>query len=248
LENSTEFTREIDQRVVPSISLTEVSKTYGSGATRVDALSDVSLDVMPGEFIVFLGPSGSGKTTLLNLIGGLDTPTSGRIVVSGVDITGLKEGPLTRFRRTKVGFVFQFFNLIPTLTARENVEFASELVSNRLSSQGLLRDVGLGERMNHFPSQLSGGESQRVAIARALATDPPVILCDEPTGSLDSDTGKRIFKLLRNLNETSGKTIIVVTHNSVIGEIANRVVHLRDGKISELSPNPNPKDPEDISW
>jgi putative ABC transport system ATP-binding protein len=232
----------------PSISLEKVSKTYGVGETQVVALSEVSLEVMPGEFIVFLGPSGSGKTTLLNLIGGLDSPSSGSIVVNGKDITRLKEGQLTKFRRTEVGFIFQFFNLIPTLTAKENVDFAAELVARGESSEELLREVGLGERLNHFPSELSGGENQRVAIARALATDPTIILCDEPTGNLDSETGKRIFKLLRSLNEARQKTVVVVTHNSVIGEIAHRIVRLRDGKIAEISSNTRPKDPEELTW
>jgi putative ABC transport system ATP-binding protein len=234
--------------IEPSISLEKVSKIYGSGETQVIALNEVSLRVMPGEFIVFLGPSGSGKTTLLNLIGGLDSPTSGIIRVNSLNITRLKEASLTKFRRTQVGFIFQFFNLIPTLTARENVDFAADLVKRSMPSQELLREVGLVERMNHFPSELSGGENQRVAIARALATDPAIILCDEPTGNLDSETGKRIFKLLRGLNETRQKTVVVVTHNSVIAEIAHRVVRLRDGKITEIAANAQPKDPEELTW
>lgn len=230
------------------IKLEKVSKTYHMGKIQVPALRDVTLEVMAGEFLVFLGPSGSGKTTLLNLIGGLDSPSSGRIVVNNIEVTRLKQHQLTRFRRTQIGFIFQFFNLIPTLTARENVEFAAELVAHRRSSEEILREVGLEERMKHFPSELSGGENQRVAIARALATDPPILLCDEPTGNLDFETGKRIYKLLRVLNQTRGKIVVVVSHNSAIGNIAHRVVRLRDGRIAEVHGNDHPMDPEELEW
>lgn len=232
----------------PRIKLEKASKSYDMGQIQVQALREVTLEVMAGEFIVFLGPSGSGKTTLLNLIGGLDSPSSGRIEVNGIDITQLTANELTKFRRTQIGFIFQFFNLIPTLTAKENVEFAAELVAHRRSPEEILQEVGLGKRMNHFPSELSGGENQRVAIARALATDPPVILCDEPTGSLDFETGKRIFKLLRELNETKLKTVVVVTHNSAIGEIAHRIVRLRDGKVVQVIQNAHPLDPDELKW
>jgi len=232
----------------PRIILEKVSKSYHMGKIEVPALREVTLDIAAGEFIVFLGPSGSGKTTLLNLIGGLDSASSGRIVVNGIEITRLSEGRLTSFRRTQIGFIFQFFNLIPTLTARENVEFAAELVSHRRSPDEILREVGLEERMKHFPSELSGGENQRVAIARALATDPSVLLCDEPTGNLDFETGKRIFKLLRTLNETRQKVVVVVTHNSAIGTIAHRVVRLRDGRLTEVVRNNHPLDPEELKW
>jgi len=232
----------------PRIKLEKASKSYDMGQIQVQALREVTLEVMAGEFIVFLGPSGSGKTTLLNLIGSLDSPSSGRIEVNGIDITQLTANQLTKFRRTQIGFIFQFFNLIPTLTAKENVEFAAELVAHRRLPEEILREVGLGERMDHFPSELSGGENQRVAIARALATDPPVILCDEPTGSLDFETGKRIFKLLRELNETKLKTVVVVTHNSAIGEIAHRIVRLRDGKVAEVIQNAHPLDPDELKW
>lgn len=232
----------------PRIKLENASKIYQMGQVRINALNDVTFDVMAGEFIVFLGPSGSGKTTLLNLIGGLDSPSSGRIVVNGIEIDKLSASQLTRFRRTQVGFIFQFFNLIPTLTAKENVELAAELVKHRNSPEEILKEVGLEKRMSHFPSELSGGENQRVAIARALATDPPLILCDEPTGSLDFETGKRIFKLLRILNETKLKTVVVVTHNSSIGEIAHRVIRLRDGKVVEIVRNEHPLDPEELKW
>jgi putative ABC transport system ATP-binding protein len=231
-----------------SIKLEQACKSYRMGEIEVIALREVNLDVMAGEFIVFLGPSGSGKTTLLNLVGGLDSPTSGRIMVNGIDITQLTANQLTKFRRTQIGFIFQFFNLIPTLTARENVEFAAELVAHRRSPEEILREVGMGERMDHFPSELSGGENQRVAIARALATDAPLLLCDEPTGSLDFETGKRIYKLLRDLNERQLKTVVVVSHNAAVGDIGHRIVRLRDGKITEIISNAHPMDPEDLKW
>jgi putative ABC transport system ATP-binding protein len=232
----------------PTIRLEHVSKIYRMGKVEVRALDDINLEVWPGEFIVFLGPSGSGKTTLLNVIGGLDTPSSGIVNVNGIDVTGLSQGRLTSFRRSHIGFIFQFFNLIPTLTARENVEFAAELVHNHRSADELLDAVGLGERKKYFPAELSGGENQRVAIARALATDPSVLLCDEPTGSLDFETGRRIFKLLRDLNLSSGKVMCVVTHNAPVGDIADRVVRLHDGKIADISVNEHPLDPELLTW
>ncbi len=232
----------------PAIKLEKVSRNYQMGKILVPALRDVTFEVMAGEFIVFLGPSGSGKTTLLNLIGGLDSPNSGRIIVNDTDITKLRQSQLTNFRRTQIGFIFQFFNLIPTLTATENVEFAAELVKHHRSAEEILHEVGLEERMKHFPSELSGGENQRVAIARALATDPPIFLCDEPTGTLDFETGKRIYKLLRVLNQTKGKVVVVVTHNSAIGAIADRVVRLRDGQIAETIHNNQPMDPEGLKW
>jgi putative ABC transport system ATP-binding protein len=241
-EKETETTR------TPQIALNNTSKIYHMGQIEVKALDSVSLDIMPGEFIVLLGPSGSGKTTMLNLIGGLDTPTSGTIVVGGNDIATLNAARLTEYRRKEVGFVFQFFNLIPTLTAKENVEFAGELAKNRRQASELLTEVGLGERIDHFPSELSGGENQRVAIARALATNPGLLLCDEPTGSLDFETGKLIFKLLRTLNETEKKTIVIVTHNAPVGEIADRIVRLRDGKIWDITVNEHPLDPGELKW
>lgn len=232
----------------PTIRIEHLSKIYQMGKVEVRALDDVSLEIWPGEFIVFLGPSGSGKTTLLNMIGGLDTPTSGRVVVNGLDVTTLSSKELTLFRRTQIGFVFQFFNLIPTLTARENVEFAADLVNDHPQADKLLDAVGLGERKGHFPAELSGGENQRVAIARALATDPSVMLCDEPSGSLDFETGKHIFKLLKDLNRENNKVMCVVTHNAPIGEIADKVIRLRDGKISDITVNEHPIDPEELRW
>ncbi len=232
----------------PIIKLEQVSKIYQMDHIRVTALREISLEIEAGEFIVFLGPSGSGKTTLLNMIGGLDSASSGRIIVNDIEVNKLKPGRLTDYRRTNIGFIFQFFNLIPTLTAKENVEFAAELVSNPKSAEELLMDVGLGDRAKHFPSELSGGENQRVAVARALATDPSVLLCDEPTGSLDYETGKRIYRLLRDLNKQSGKVVVVVTHNSAVGDIADRVVRLRDGSVVEVVCNEHPLEPEDLKW
>jgi putative ABC transport system ATP-binding protein len=232
----------------PVIKLEEVSKIYQMDHIKVSALREVSLEIEAGEFIVFLGPSGSGKTTLLNMIGGLDTVSSGTIIVNGITVNKLSSGKLTNFRRINIGFVFQFFNLIPTLTAKENIEFAAELVSNPRSPEQLLQDVGLGERAKHFPSELSGGENQRVAIARALATDPSVLLCDEPAGSLDYETGKRIYRLLRDLNKNSNKVVVVVTHNSAVGDIADRVLRLRDGSIVDVVCNEHPLEPEALKW
>ena len=232
----------------PSVKLTDVSKIYHMDHTQVVALNNVCLEVFPGEFIVLLGPSGSGKTTLLNLIGGLDVPSSGEVEVNGINVSRMSRAQLTGYRRHQIGFIFQFFNLIPTLNARENVEFAAELAKNPMPAEQLLREVGLHERMDHFPGELSGGENQRVAIARALATDPPVILCDEPTGSLDFETGKRIFKLLRTLNQTRHKTIIVVTHNAPVGAIADRLIRMRDGQIVGITGNEQPLDPDNLEW
>jgi putative ABC transport system ATP-binding protein len=232
----------------PSIKLTDVSKIYRMDHTEVVALNMVSFEVFPGEFIVLLGPSGSGKTTLLNLIGGLDKPTSGLIEVNGINVSKMTRSQLTGYRRHQIGFIFQFFNLIPTLNARENVEFAAELAQNPMPPEQLLKEVGLDRRMTHFPGELSGGENQRVAIARALATDPPLILCDEPTGSLDFETGKRIFKLLRTLNQNRHKTVVVVTHNAPVGAIADRVVRMRDGNIVGIVKNEQPLDPDKLEW
>lgn len=232
----------------PSVRLEKVTKIYRMDHTEIIALNEISLEVYPGEFIVLLGPSGSGKTTLLNLIGGLDSPTSGLVEVNNINISKMSRSQLTEYRRRQIGFIFQFFNLIPTLNARENVEFAAELARNPLPAQHLLNEVGLDERMEHFPSELSGGENQRVAIARALATDPPLILCDEPTGSLDFETGKRIFKLLRTLNQSKHKTVIVVTHNAPVGAIADRLIRMRDGRIVATVRNEQPLDPDRLEW
>lgn len=234
------------------IKLEGVNKTYHLGRVSVQALKNIDLEIEEGEFLVVLGPSGSGKTTLLNIIGGIDKPTSGSVAVNGQRIDQLNDNQLSEYRRLQVGFVFQFFNLIPTLTAVENVQYAIDLVKKdkklTRSARELLELVGLGDRANHFPFNLSGGEQQRVAIARALAKDTPIILCDEPTGELDFKTGKKILKLMRDLNRNEGKTFVVVTHNTVVGNIADRVIHLHDGEIARIEKIDNPVDPEQIEW
>ena len=230
------------------IELSAVSKVYRRDATEVRALHAVNLSIRAGEFVVVLGPSGCGKSTLLNLIGGLDQPTDGTVLVNGADISHYTETQMSLYRRHTIGFVFQFFNLIPTLTARENIQLAADLVRNPRSVEELLHAVGLSERADHFPGELSGGEQQRVAIARALVTRPPILLCDEPTGELDSTTGKRILSLLLDINRQEGQTVILVTHNSVIAEVADHVVRLRDGRIeSETYPTEQPA-VESLQW
>jgi putative ABC transport system ATP-binding protein len=230
------------------IELSAVSKVYRRDATEVRALHAVNLSIRAGEFVVVLGPSGCGKSTLLNLIGGLDQPTDGTVLVNGADISHYTETQMSLYRRHTIGFVFQFFNLIPTLTARENIQLAADLVRNPRSVEELLHAVGLSERADHFPGELSGGEQQRVAIARALVTRPPILLCDEPTGELDSTTGKRILSLLLDINRQEGQTVILVTHNSVIADVADHVVRLRDGRIeSETYPTEQPA-VESLQW
>ncbi|MEJ5186485.1 MAG: ABC transporter ATP-binding protein [Candidatus Geothermincolales bacterium] len=232
------------------IRLEKVSKVYRMGDVEVQALREVDLTVYHGEFVVILGPSGSGKTTLLNLLGGMDTITSGRLVVNGWDISRLTVQELTDYRRTQIGFVFQFFNLIPTLTALENVELALELVdgNSRGKAMEALEAVGLAHRADHFPSQLSGGEQQRVAIARAICKDPPILLCDEPTGELDYETGKRILALMQRINEEKGQTIILVTHNSAISEISHRTVYLHSGRLARVVKTEVRKRAEELEW
>jgi putative ABC transport system ATP-binding protein len=230
------------------LQLEDVSRVYWVGAGEVKALKGVTLSVARGEFIVILGPSGSGKTTLLNLIGGMDSPSSGRIIVDGVDISAMDDKGLTDYRRRNIGFVFQFFNLIPTLTARENVELAAELVKDPRDTMEMLEMVGLRERADHYPSELSGGEQQRLAIARALVKDPPILLCDEPTGELDFETGKHILSKLRTINKEDHKTVLLVTHNTAIGDMADRVLRLRSGEIVEVRPNQHPLDPLELKW
>ena len=225
-----------------------ISKRYQMGAGEVRALDDVTLDIYRGEFLVVLGPSGSGKTTLLNLLGGIDTPTSGQLLVDSRDIGALTDAGLTQYRRHQVGFIFQFFNLIPTLTALENVEFAAELVESSRDPIEVLAAVGLQDRVDHFPSELSAGEQQRVAIARALVTDPPLVLCDEPTGNIDEETGKRVLGLMRRLGQERNKTFVLVTHNSVIAQMADRVIRLRDGRIAAVNVNETPLPPEELHW
>ena len=230
------------------ISLDGVRKAYRMGQVEVVALGGVDLKIDRGDFVVVLGPSGSGKTTILNLIGGIDSPSSGKVVVAGREISSLDAKALTAYRRSTVGFVFQFFNLIPTLTAKENVEFAAALVRGALQPLDVLKEVGLTERANHFPSELSGGEQQRVAIARALVKDPAILLCDEPAGELDFETGKHILGIMRRTTKEKGKTVVLVTHNTAIGQIADRVVRLRSGVVVEDTRNGEPLDPDYLRW
>jgi putative ABC transport system ATP-binding protein len=235
------------------LQLRGVSKTYAHGAAKVHALAELDLAFPRGQLTVILGPSGSGKTTLLNLIGALDRPSSGSIVFSGVEMSQLSDRDLGRFRRDHVGFVFQFFNLIPTLTARENVEFAAELVlpereAVTRAAKTYLGLVGLAERADHFPGELSGGEQQRVAIARALAKEPELLLCDEPTGNLDFRTGREILSFLQRLTREHGTTCLLVTHNLAIAPIGDRVIRLRDGQIASDSTNATPVDAVEIEW
>jgi len=235
------------------ITLRSVSKTYHMGQVAVHALREIDLEISAGELLVVRGPSGSGKTTLLNLIGGLDTPSSGKITVGSVDIAGYDEKELEQYRRMTVGFIFQFFNLLPTLTARENVEFALELVEDdrdeiREKALELLGKVGLDDRADHFPSQLSGGEQQRVAIARALSKDPSILLADEPTGNLDLEMGRKVLKVIQELSQKDGRTVIIVTHNAAIAAMAQRVVHLRDGRIRSVEVNERPLDADEVEW
>jgi putative ABC transport system ATP-binding protein len=231
------------------ISLEGVRKTYGSGEVAVHALRDVDLAVGRGSFVVILGPSGSGKTTLLNLVGGIEPASAGRVVVDGQEIGALGPDELTEYRRTRVGFVFQFFNLIPTLTARENVQLVGELVGRAPDqATGALQAVGLGDALDRFPGALSGGQQQRVAIARAIVKEPPLLLCDEPTGSLDLVTGRQVLALLRQLGREHGLTVLLVTHNQAIAAIADRVVHVGSGAIVSDETNPSPADPMEIRW
>ena len=231
--------------------LTEVrdlTKSYQMGEVTVHALRGVDLTLYEEELVVVLGPSGSGKSTLLNIIGGMDTPTSGSIRYRDMDLSSAGRDRLTRFRRNEVGFIFQFYNLMPNLTALENVQLAARLSENPLPVDTLLEQVGLGERKDHFPAQLSGGEQQRVAIARGLSKNPSMLLCDEPTGALDLQTGIGILSLLRDFCRSYRKTVVLITHNSSIGEMADRVIYLKDGLIDRIRVNENPVAPEKVSW
>jgi putative ABC transport system ATP-binding protein len=230
------------------LRLEDVWKIYKMGVVDVIALKEINLEIGKGEFIVVLGPSGCGKTTLLNIIGGIDTPTKGSVTFNNVNVSKLDENSLTMHRRKNIGFIFQFFNLIPTLTARENVILAAELVERPKSVEEVLEIVGLKQRADHFPSELSGGEQQRVAIARALVKNPPLILADEPTGSLDFETGKKVLKVMREINRTEGITFILVTHNSVIASMADRVIYLKDGKIDKIVENESPIEADELHW
>jgi len=228
--------------------LAAVGRTYQMGEVAVEVLKRVSLEIRTGEFLAIVGPSGSGKTTILNLVGGLDRPTVGKVWYQDRELTTASASELTRYRREEVGFVFQFYNLVPNLTARENILVSTEIATNPRDVDETLRLVGLEERMHHFPSQLSGGEQQRVAIARAVAKNPEILLCDEPTGALDFETGKKVLRLLVDLNRDLGKTVVVITHNAALAQVADRVIHLRSGEISELVENAEPIAPEQVVW
>jgi putative ABC transport system ATP-binding protein len=235
---------------LPAIALRDVGKVYDGDALAVHALRDVDLEIDLGELVVVLGPSGSGKTTLLNVIGAIEPATSGEVRVDGRDLGALDEEERTAFRRTRMGFVFQFFNLIPTLTALENVELIAEL-GGRSGARGarrVLAEVGLAARLDHFPAQLSGGEQQRVAVARALVGEPQLLLCDEPTGALDVETGRLILALLQELGRAAGRTLVVVTHNAAVAQIGDRLVRMRDGRIVEDTRNRSPIDARELEW
>lgn len=225
-----------------------ISKWYQMGEVRVNALSEVSFDVYEGEFVVVLGPSGSGKSTMLNIIGGMDRVSEGEVYFRKQPLHNADDKQLTRYRREAVGFIFQFYNLMPNLTARENVELAIEIATEPLSVAEVLAEVGLAERGDHFPSQLSGGEQQRVAVARAVAKNPDILLCDEPTGALDFQTGIQVLKLLRKFNREYKKTVMVITHNAGIAEMADRVFYIRDGGLARIRNVENPVSPEEVTW
>ena len=218
------------------------------GEVEIRAADNINFSIKKGEFVVIVGPSGAGKTTVLNILGGMDTATGGTLTVDGKDITAYDSRQLTGYRRDDIGFVFQFYNLVPNLTATENVELALQISKNPLKAEEVLKDVGLGHRLNNFPAQLSGGEQQRVSIARALAKNPKILLCDEPTGALDYQTGKSILKLLQDTCHKKGKTVVVITHNLAIAPMADRVIEMKNGKISNITINEHPQPVETIEW
>lgn len=230
------------------VEFQNVGKTYQMGEVSINALHDASFSVERGELVVIVGPSGAGKTTLLNILGGMDTLSDGRVYLDGQEISSLNKRQLTIYRRQDVGFVFQFYNLVGNLTALENVELANQICKKPLSASKVLMDVGLGERMKNFPSQLSGGEQQRVAIARALAKNPKLLLCDEPTGALDYQTGKAILKLLQDTGRKTGMTIIIITHNGALTAMADRVIQVRNGTVASVTKNEQPVDISEIEW
>lgn len=230
------------------VEFQNVGKTYHMGEVAIDALHDVSFSVEKGELVVIVGPSGAGKTTLLNILGGMDTLSTGKVFLDGVEVSGSNRKQLTQYRRHDVGFVFQFYNLIGNLTALENVELANQICKNPLDATEILREVGLEARMKNFPSQLSGGEQQRVAIARALAKNPKLLLCDEPTGALDYQTGKAILKLLQDTGRKTGMTTIIITHNSALTAMADRVIQVRNGTVQSVTTNESPMDISEIEW
>lgn len=230
------------------VKLDKVSKIYKMGEVEIRAVDNISFEISKGEFVVVVGPSGAGKTTVLNILGGMDTATKGNVLVDGNNIAKYNSRQLTAYRRDDIGFVFQFYNLVPNLTALENVELAMQICKNPLNAAEVLREVGLSDRMGNFPTQLSGGEQQRVSIARALAKNPKLLLCDEPTGALDYQTGKAILKLLQDMCREKGMTVIVITHNSALTPMADRVIHIKNGTVSSMELNEDPTPVEEIEW
>ena len=230
------------------VKLDKVSKIYRMGEVEIRAVDNISFEISKGEFVVVVGPSGAGKTTVLNILGGMDTATKGNVFVDGSNIAKYNNRQLTAYRRDDIGFVFQFYNLVPNLTALENVELAMQICKNPLDAKKVLCEVGLEDRMGNFPAQLSGGEQQRVSIARALAKNPKLLLCDEPTGALDYQTGKAILKLLQDMCREKGMTVIVITHNSALTPMADRVIHIKNGTVSAMELNTDPTPVEEIEW
>ena len=230
------------------VKLENITKIYHMGEVEIRAVDGIDFSIQKGEFVVIVGPSGAGKTTVLNILGGMDTASGGRITVDGQDITKYSERQLTGYRRDDIGFVFQFYNLIPNLTALENVEMALQICRNPLDARAVLKEVGLEERMDNFPAQLSGGEQQRVSIARALAKNPKLLLCDEPTGALDYNTGKAILKLLQEMCREKGMTVIVITHNSALAPMADRLIKIKNGKVAKMEKNTSPVSVDLIEW
>lgn len=226
----------------------QVDKVYRMGEVEIYALRGISLEILSGEFLVILGASGSGKSTLLNILGGMDHPSAGKVFFKDQELSAMSERKLTQFRRNHIGFVFQFYNLIPNLSAKENVEMATEIVSDPADALDMLRMVGLDDRADHFPGQLSGGQQQRVAIARAAAKQPEILLCDEPTGALDYNTGKSVLHFLQQVNAQTGTTLVVITHNAAIGDMAHRVIHMRDGQVQHITVNEHPVSADEVSW
>lgn len=223
-------------------------KRYQTGDTEIIANNDINFAIEKGELVIILGASGAGKSTVLNVLGGMDNNDEGQVIIDGVDIANYGQKELTTYRRNDVGFVFQFYNLVPNLTAKENVELASEIVEDARDAEQTLIDVGLGKRLNNFPAQLSGGEQQRVSIARAVAKNPKLLLCDEPTGALDYQTGKQVLKILQDMSHQKGSTVIIVTHNSALAPIADRVIHMHDAKVSSIELNEHPQDIETLEY
>lgn len=230
------------------VELKGVSKTYQMGEVVIKAVDDMDFFIEKGEFVIIVGPSGAGKTTVLNILGGMDRASSGQVLVDGVDVACFDRRRMTKYRREDIGFVFQFYNLVQNLTALENVELALQICKDHLDAEEILKDVGLGDRMDNFPSQLSGGEQQRVSIARALAKNPKLLLCDEPTGALDYQTGKAILKLLQDTCRKRGMTVVVITHNSALAPMADRVFKIKNGRISSMRVNETPVPVEEIEW